>query len=160
MSHFFIRKFKAKHKCQNCHADKKHGYSVCAKHLEYAMKRWRTWSADRRAEGKCCYCDRKSFHGWLRCRVHTKINREKCARWMAEHPDYHAKTYAKRQALRKKGFCPQCQQHRKLRKGEGRCWVCRERNRLRDKVGTAGMHAVIHARYGTKYDRKLISAAA
>ena len=158
MSKFFLRKFKSLHKCPKCSDDKISGFSLCPKHLTRARYEWRARARAARAEGKCGQCPLKAIPNQLRCKLHAELNRKKCRAWLKEHPEHNAEAYAERVAYREAGFCPQCPQHRKLREDEGRCWVCRERNRLRDKIGTAGMKVVIRERYGTRFDRKLISA--
>jgi len=160
MSKFFLKSFKARHKCWACKEDKLSGYSLCEKHLTKARNLWRSWGFERREEGLCISCDRKSFKGWLRCKIHTAYNRKKCLAWTHAHPEHAQEAWRKKQTLRAAGFCPQCPQHRKLKNGAGRCWVCSTRNRLRDKLGVEGMRALFHERYGTRFDRKLITAAA
>lgn len=103
MSPFFIKTFKRQNKCPHCSRDKASGYSLCPAHLEVARQRWRSWSAERRAQERCVSCDRRSRLATrgvgagerreIRCKIHARINTLKCRAWAAANPGYHARSY-------------------------------------------------------------------
>lgn len=132
MSEFFVKTFNQKNKCAGCSRAKlKIGsriFSLCEGHLVKAREGWRSWAAERRAEGKCISCKRKSFNGWLRCRKHREINRLKCEQWMKAHPEHPAEAWAKRKAFLALGVCL-CKSHTRLPAGKRRCDACRARQR-------------------------------
>lgn len=160
MSKFFLKSFKAKNKCWACKEDKLSGYSLCEKHLTKARNLWRSWGFERRQAGLCISCDRTSFKGWLRCKFHTLLNRKRCAAWMKEHPGYYRIELARKQELVRNGQCPKCASHRKVSPGHVVCWFCKAKETLRRKYGVEAAMQIMHERYGTRFDRKLITAAA
>jgi len=131
MSPLFLKQFTSQNKCPCCRYDKLEGYSLCARHLQKAKLRFRSWSKARRKAQLCCYCDNKSFNGFLRCETHTKLNREKCKAWCATHKEQLANNLRQlRELYRSQGRCFKCKPHRRLRKGLLNCWHCTKRSLL------------------------------